>query len=136
MIYYYLAVILALTLLFASLYRTKVLAVCPICAGVVLTWVGGIVAIYANVSWANPLIIAILMGSSLGALAEKYGSKFGLIWKSAVVILGLLAIYSIVQGSILLGIVLLALIAILTYLTKPKSKAESNHQHDLFKNCC
>lgn len=134
---YYIVTIIILTLIFVGIYRSHLVKVCPICAGVVITWLIGIFGIYTHASWANPLIIAILMGASLGALADKYGSRFGIIWKSGVVILGLPAIYLLVQNRFWTGLVFLAAIFALTLvLSKPSSSNKSDQNHDLFKNCC
>lgn len=133
---YFLISILVLTLIFAWLYKIKVVTVCPICAGVVITWIAGIVLLYYGSTWANPLIIAILMGASLGALADRYGSRFGLIWKSAVVIIGLPSIYFIVQKSLWQGLILITVMVIITIFFNKQNAPALRNKKDLFKDCC
>lgn len=134
---YFLASISLVTLLFWLLYKQTAIRVCAVCAATVITWTGGIVALYTNQSWANPPITAILMGASLGALAEKYGKKLGLFWKTAVVVLGLPGIYFIIAKDLLKGLIPLGLLAILS-LILPRQKHEDTaaKQTDIFNDCC
>lgn len=133
---YFLALILVLTLVFAFLYRTRMITICPICAGVVVTWLAGIVGIYSNQTWADPLLVAILLGASLGALADKYGSKFGLVWKTLMVLIGLPAVYYIVQQKLWLGLGFVVALIVLTLLSRRNSATANPHRQDLFKECC
>jgi hypothetical protein len=133
---YYLISITVITLVFWGLHKAHIIPLCPICAGVVITWVGGAIALYYGTAWANPLIIAVLMGASMGALADKYGSRFGLFWKSSIVLLGLPAIYLIVQKSLWQGIGLVGIIIILTIFSNKKSAPALRDKKDLFKDCC
>ena len=133
---YFLLPIFVLTLIFWVLYRAKLSIICPICAGTLLTWAGGLVALYSGAAWADPLIIGILMGASLGALADKYGSRFGLFWKSAVVLLGLPATYFLVQKFLWPGVGLVLLIVLLTWFFGRGTKPEPEPKKDLFKDCC
>ena len=135
---YFLASILILTLVFAFLYRAKIISVCPICAGVVITWIVGLVGIYANQAWADPLPVAILLGASLGALADKYGTRFGLVWKTLMILLGLPAVYFIVQEKLWYGLGLMVMLTIITLVTGKNRANHKSHGHnkDLFKECC
>ena len=133
---YYLLSIAALTLIFWALHKARIIPVCPICVGVVITWLGGILALYYGASWANPIIIAILMGASMGALAEKYGNRFGLLWKSALVLFGLPAIYLLVQKSLWPGLALVALLGLFTIFASTGKKPAPGAEKDLFKDCC
>lgn len=133
---YFLASILILTLVSALLYRARIITVCPICAGVVITWIAGIVGIYTNQAWADPLLVAILLGASLGALADNYGSKFGLVWKTLMVLIGLPAVYYIVQDKPWFGIVFIIALAILTLVFGKNRTTHKPHTKDLFKQCC
>jgi hypothetical protein len=133
---YFIISITVITLAFAFLYRARIITVCPICAGVVITWIAGAVGLYANQSWADPLIIAILLGASMGALADKYGSRFGLIWKSLMVLIGLPAIYFIVQKKPLQGLGLLLALAVITVFSGRNRSPINPHRKDLFKECC
>lgn len=133
---YFSVSILVLTIIFAYLYKAKIITVCPVCAGVVITWLIGVVGVYTGQEWANPLIIAILLGASLGALADKYGSKFGLIWKTLIVLIGLPAVYFIVQEKLWLGLGLVAGLFILTLVFGKNTSNHKTHSKDLFKECC
>jgi hypothetical protein len=136
MIYATLALIV-LTVLFSVLYRAKILAVCPICAATVLTWISGLALLYSGKSWAPPLVIALLMGASLGAMAERYGKKFGLLWKTAVVVAGAPAIYFLVGKKLVIGLALLAIIVILTLVrSRDKPSQLPKRNKDLFADCC
>jgi uncharacterized membrane protein YadS len=132
---YFLLSILVITLVFYFLHKRKILAVCPICAGTVLTWFGGLAALYTNQLWASPLLVAILMGASLGALAEKFGPSYGLLWKTGVVLLGFPASYFFVQQSVWPGLGLIVLLLLLTLISK-KKPVEKEDKKDLFKECC
>jgi hypothetical protein len=133
---YFLTSILGLTLIFAFLHRARIVTVCPICAGVVITWFVGVIGLYINQTWADPLLIAILLGASLGALADKYGSKFGLVWKTLMVLLGLPAVYYIVQRKLWLGLGLVVALIVLTWLSRRNNASANPHRKDLFKECC
>lgn len=133
---YFLVSILVLTIIFAYLYKAKIISICPICAGVIITWVIGVMGIYTEQEWANPLIVAILLGASLGALADKYGSRFGLIWKTLVVLIGLPAVYFIVQEKLWFGLGLVAGLVILTLVFGKNRVTHKPYSKDLFKECC
>ena len=133
--WYLLASIAIITLVVWLLKRQKIVDVCPICAGTVLTWAWGLIAIYISTSKIEPLLVAVLMGASLGALAEKYGSRFGLWWKTFVVLLGLPAIYFLVTRQPKQAGVLLIILIIVTIWLKG-SAGNKNNQKDLFKECC
>lgn len=135
MIYHILSIII-FTLIFVCLYKAGVIKVCPICAGVVITWVLGMYGILTHAAWANPLITAILLGASLGAIADKHGSKFGIIWKSSLVVLGLPAIYFLVQNELWKSLALLAVLCAITLVKYKPGSPGKNSSHDLFKNCC
>jgi hypothetical protein len=134
---HYLAAIILLTVIFWGLYKARVVPICPICAATVLTWAGGLALLYFKVPYASPVLIAILMGASLGALAEKYGKRFGLLWKSSVVIIGFPAIYFLVQKLWLDSLYFLAVAGFLTWLLQYRSgQAAHKPEKDLFKDCC
>lgn len=133
---YYLLSIAVLTLIFWGLHKARIIPICPICSGVVITWVGGIIAFYYGASWANPMIIAILMGASMGALADKYGNRFGLLWKTVVVLLGLPAIYLLMQKSLWQGLGLVILLILISVISNKKDASVLHNKKDLFKDCC
>lgn len=134
---YYLLSIGVLTGVFTYLRRVNILLVCPICAGVAMTWVIGVAGIYTQQEWADPLIIAVLLAASLGGLAEKYGSKFGFIWKTLFTLIGLQTAYLIVQKEWLWAVGLSVAIVVLTI---GFAKANRTNQRikniDIFKECC
>lgn len=74
------------------------------------------------------------MAISLGAFIEKYGSKFGLIWKTVLVLVGFPAIYLVAQGAflkaVLIGLALLIFISLFFILKKEKKI------NDKFEGCC
>lgn len=133
---YFVASILTLTAIFTLLNRSKTIIVCPICAAVVITWLAGLVGIYTGQAWADPLIIAILLGASLGALADKYGTGFGLAWKTLMVILGLPAIYYVVQRQPVQGLGLLFVLVVVTLLFNKRKSGSAKPNPDIFKECC
>lgn len=134
--FYYLLVIFLLTIGFVLLYKAKFTTVCPVCAAAVITWVVGLLAIHLHASWANPLIVAVLMGASMGAVAEKYGKHFGFPWKTAVVLLGIGAIYFLVQPDELYnGLIVVGVLMAITFLSNKIVQTEGGLK-DLFKDCC
>jgi hypothetical protein len=135
MLLYYIILIAALTLVFWLLHRAKLLQFCPICAAVVVTWLGGLIALYSDSSFANPLLIAILMAASMGALAERYGNRLGLLGKSALVLLGTPAIYLLVNKELTKGLLLIFVLIIISLVNKSGGKPKNNH-NDIFKSCC
>jgi hypothetical protein len=132
---YYLLTLLGLTIVFWVLYQHHFTKVCAICAAVVITWSASLIALYMNASWADTLVVAILMGASMGALAEKYSSMFGLVWKSSMVILGLPAIYLLVNKELSKALIFLLILMVITLLTRPKSRALEDKK-DIFGECC
>ena len=135
MLYYLLAIFL-LTIIFAFLHKAKIVAICPVCAATVITWATGLLAIHLSASWANSLVVAVLMGASMGAVAEKYGKHFGFLWKTAFILLGLAAIYFLVQPEELYkGLMLIVVLGIVTLLSNRNAQTK-NGREDLFKDCC
>ncbi len=135
--WYSLATIAVLTLIFWIAYKKHIVKFCPICAAVVITWTAGIIGLVWEAGWANPLIVAILMGASLGALADRYGSRFGLIWKTGIILLGLPAIYFAIEREFLNTVVaLIGMIFLTLILRKSGTIKAPNEDKDLFNNCC
>lgn len=108
---------------------------CPICAVIVIVWLAGLLGLYLDARWANQILVALLMGGSIGAFAEKYGDKMGLIWKILFIVIGFSAVYFLVSQNLnfglLFGIAIVPL-AVLAWLKKEKPKSNE----DIFKNCC
>ena len=136
---YALLLISILTVLFWLSYRAEIHSICAVCAATVITWAVGIFSIITHASWADPLMTAILMGASLGAIADKYGSRFGLFWKTAVVILGSAGIYYIADETYIRGVVAftaLGIITIIAGILKGPTTSTITAKKDLFKECC
>lgn len=121
----------------ASLLISKLLQrrFCPICAAAVLVWSVGLVAIYFDLSLIHPEIIAILTGASMGAIAERYGKKFGFLWKSVWVISGTFGLYYLIvqkPATAALFVIINVVFSLISTQWKPKTASGE----DLFKNCC
>ena len=123
-----------ITLVFAYLFNKKIINFCPICAGVAITWVIGLLGIYTNMSWANPVFVGLLMAGTIGALAEKYGNQKGLLWKSGIVLVGFPAVYYLASKNLALGILFGACTLIL--ILSAFKRKETTLKEDVFKNCC
>jgi hypothetical protein len=132
---YLLITILLLTIFFLTLYKLQVFTVCPICSAVVITWVGGMAALWDKTLGVDPTLVGILMGASLGALADRYGNRLGLLWKTGMVLLGLPAIYYMIHLQFKVGLPLLASLALITLIAN-RSKTKSPDAQDRFKDCC
>ena len=74
------------------------------------------------------------MAISLGAFIEKYGSRFGLVWKTILVVIGFPAVYLVTQGAflkaVLSGLALLLFTSLFFILKKEKKI------NDKFEGCC
>lgn len=93
---------------------------------------------YLDLFRLNNLFLAILIGISLGASTEKFGKRFGLGWKVAMVLLGAPAVYYVVQNKLEYAIyLLLAMLFITVLLTLQfSSKSSKGAYKDTFKDCC
>lgn len=137
MIKYFLFSIILLTGFFwgmGPIFRKKF---CPICLGTVLTWIFGLTLfLIGKLSRDDALFVIVLMALSLGAVTEKFGSRLGIFWKIAMVILGAPALYFLanqqIGQSIVLGLVL-ALVTGISFLFPNKARVI---EKDNFKNCC
>lgn len=132
---YYLLTLLILTILFWALYQYKIIKFCAICAAVVVTWTISLIAIYLNAIWADPMIVAILMGASLGALADKYSNNFGFVWKYSMVILGLPSVYLLINKELSRALLIIFILLSITFISRPKNKVFDNNK-DIFGECC
>lgn len=132
---YQIILIVGVTLIAGLLYRARVVTVCPICGGVVLAWLVGLVGIYLDMAWVDPVFTGLLMGGSVGALAEKYGGKNGLIWKSALVLAGFPAVYYLVNKNLVFGVPL-GVVALLLVLFTLERKEQLRQKEDMFDDCC
>lgn len=131
---YLLISILILTFVLYFVRKTSDLKICPICMATVFTWGFSFLAVAFNFLNISPVLIALLMAISLGAFIEKYGLRFGLIWKTVLVVIGFPAVYLVTQGAflkaLLLGLALLLFTSLFFILKKEKKI------NDKFEGCC
>ena len=103
--------ITGLTLLFSRMTGWRV---CPICAGVSLTWIlilAGIYLGWLGGSWQ--LIAATAMGGSVVGIAYSLKTRKVLLFKSLFIPIGFIAAYELLARSWLLSIASLAILAFL-----------------------
>lgn len=119
------ASILALTGLVALVNRILPFAVCPICAGSFLTWVGLVGAHIAG--YAIDLTVpAVLMGGSVVGIAYQAEKKFWrtasapMLWKALFMPTGFLAAYAVLEAGWIALAFLLTFLAVVTYLFAPR----------------
>lgn len=128
--------IILFTVLALWLRHKRLLSVCPVCAGVVISWVLGLFLLYMEWWPIDNLFLGLMMGSSLGALAEKYGEHLGWFWKAVVVLSGLISIYYIVSDQLIAGTVFGLVIMIIALYKIKRSKPRQRSGDDMFTNCC
>jgi len=75
------------------------------------------------------------MAGSIGALADKYGTQMGLIWKSLLVVIGLPAVYFVMEKDYKLG-TLLAVLTLVLVILPLINKEKKEPKADIFKHCC
>lgn len=123
------------------------LEVCPVCAGVSLTWLWLLIGMKLNLlpTIDYQLPTAILMGGTVvGAMSklEKFiQPRFLVLWKTAFVAFGFLAVYSLVISDWLIFALgaILAATTTLVFKTHQAQKQESEQAKELeekMKNCC
>ena len=128
--------------------------ICPICAGVSLTWLWLLVGMRLNLLLIvdYQLITAILMGGTAVGLMSKLEKvikpKFLLFWKTFFVVLCFIAVYSLISADWILFSVSTVLAVTSTFVFKTKNTSleqqelndgESTHIKQIdeqMKNCC
>ncbi len=127
--------------------------VCPICAGVMLTWLILLIGITTGLlpTEKYQLITSILMGGSVVGLAYKLEEKIKadkslLLWKILFIPIGFALTYSLVLFQLIQSFILLLILGIITISflkldgIKVESKSEENKKveelKDKMKNCC
>jgi len=122
--------------------------ICPVCTGVMLTWLWLLVGLLAGKLASEIFLLptAILMGGTIVGLMAKLEknikSKFLLIWKIVFVILGFSAFYGLLIENWLIFIIgaLLAIVVTMTFKTKHETIKEESEQvkklEEQMKNCC
>lgn len=139
MVYLLISILVFTGILLLANRLAKRVLVCPICGATVITWAGAILGgLYLNWFPINPLFIAILVGISLGASIEKFGSRFGLPWKVAMVLLGAPAIFFLLQKQLLYALYLLLALVLATALASLKfsRKPAKGAYKEVIKDCC
>lgn len=126
--------------------------ICPICAGVSLTWLWLLTGIKLNLlnSADYQLLVAILMGGTVVGLMFKLEQfiklKFVLIWKTLFVVLGFMVVHSLISSDWVVFLVSAILIVIVTFIFKVSKLSLENKKLDdisstkkleeKMKNCC
>lgn len=138
--------ILALTFLVWLADRLLKQRICPICAGVSMTWIGMLFARWLDYK-IDPAILAMLIGASVVGIAYQLEKKLPrnrsqILWKSLFIPSGFVAGYSLVSSAWLVFTATLAWLLILTFafFRLPGSSAKSSREvEDLEKKmekCC
>ncbi len=108
--------------------------ICPICAVVVITWVSMLLWLWTGHT-VDRVLLALLMGMSAGAVATKYGHD--MVWKSAMVILAIPAIWFATKDQPGTALIFLALVILPTvYFNFKLNDKKGAPQPDRFKDCC
>lgn len=124
------------------------ISVCPICSGVLLTWLwifaGTIFGLLDIGSWK--IILAMLMGGSVvgvsGQIEKRLTDAVRLLWKFFFIPLGFLAVWSILSGEWILAIGELAIMfffAVWAFWRGEALTGDSESVRKLresMKNCC
>lgn len=111
--------ILVIALLIWLANKLLPFAICPICAGVFLTWLGLIGARFAGYD-IDPIVPAILMGGSVVGIAYQLDKKFSalssearMFWKMLSMPAGFVAVYALLMEQwVVLAIAFVFLIVI------------------------
>lgn len=141
--------ILIITFVVWSVKKWLKFEVCPICAGVSLTWIWMLVAmILGKLSTTTyQLPTALLMGGTvvgfMSKLEEFIKPKFILVWKTLFVVLGFMAVYSLIYSNFISFILITVLVVTITLIFKTqeanKDEEKSKQIKELeekMKNCC
>ena len=138
--------ILGLTILLKFAKPFLPFSVCPLCAGVSLTWLWLITAYFLGYQ-IELTIPAMLMGGSVVGIMFKLESviktKFVLRWKTIFVMSGFLAMNSLITGQWIIfasGIIMALVITLAFKLPKIKPEKPETEQSveikNKLKNCC
>ena len=122
--------------------------ICPICAGVTLTWLTLFLGMFfGKLPVLYQVPTAILAGGTVVGLMyqlEKFiKPQFLLFWKTLFVISGFWTVYSLIDNQWVMLIISLIVNIAITFLLKIKNLAPNNQeseqikkQKDKMKNCC
>ena len=142
--------ILGITAVTRSFNRVSSFKICPICAGVSVTWAWMLAVWFLGYGGtgqiADPLLIAILMGGSIVGIAYKADKfvpeKWDLIWKTSFIPVGFIAQYMLLtrqMGYFAAFLALLLLIAWFFIWNKKEIKDKSSRSEEIKKGlekCC
>jgi hypothetical protein len=134
MLLYALISIVVLTILFRLLQKPFPKLFCPICLASVVTWCV-LLLLFLLGKNIDTTALVILMSISLGAMAERLGSRLGLVWKTLTVILGMSALYFLAQKDFSKTSVFVVSIAIVLALALIFKRSNVNKE-DRFDKCC
>ena len=123
--------------------------ICPICAGVALTWLWLLMGIISNQlpAASYQLLIAVLMGGTVvGAMfkLEKFiKPDFILLWKTIFVISGFLAAYSLINTDWAMFAIGVILAVVITLFLKTRGVGQEKQElkktkelEEKMRNCC
>ena len=138
--------ILIITLAVWLVNKKLPIQVCPVCAGVFLTWLWMFIGMFlGKLSIANyQLPISVLMGGTVVGLMSKLeqfiNPKFVLIWKVVFVVSGFTAVYSLITnqwGIFAIGVIV-DIVVTLIFKTYGAEKENLNLKElkEKIKNCC
>jgi hypothetical protein len=139
--------ILAVTVLVWLANRVLPFTVCPVCAGVFLTW-GWLLGAHFLGYRIDLVIPALLMGGSAVGIAYQAEKKIRgpagalLLYKSLFIPAGFVAAYSVFSGewtALLLAVVFLALVSFWFYGSREKSAPRKETAEEIekrMKDCC
>ena len=141
--------IIVITILVWAVNKILTTKICPICAGVFLTWLWFLIGMKLNLLSIidYQLITAVIMGGTVVGLMSKLEkqieTKFILIWKTIFVVSGFTAVYNLLfaDWALFLAGVIAAVACIFIFKVskinkgsiKPQRTKELEKQ---MKNCC
>jgi len=140
--------ILAITLVAWLANKILPFTVCPICAGVFLTWIG-LVGAYLLGYQIDLVIPAILMGGSVVGMAYQFEKKFSgyaagtlLLWKVFFLPTGFVAVYGvlkklwIVSVPSLIALLLVSFFFLSAYRVPRTQENTTDEIEKKMKDCC
>ena len=138
--------ILIITLVVWLVNKKLPIQVCPVCAGVFLTWLWMFIGMsLGKLLIANyQLPVSVLMGGTVVGLMSKLeqfiNPKFVLIWKVVFVVSGFTAVYSLITnqwGIFAIGVIV-DIVVTLIFKTYGAEKENLNLKElkEKIKNCC
>lgn len=135
--------ILVVTALVWLASRFLPLTVCPICAGVSLTWTGLLVAYFSGYP-VPQLVPALLMGGSVVGVTSLMEKRFAgpagalLAWKTFFIAAGFLAAYAVLErlwGVAIGAAAFLVVISLVLHMSSNRTEAVAGIEKQM-KDCC